>query len=53
MEDNKKKEKHRSRPASNAEPMDDQVEARIKSVPPIAGTNYYFDGLANIGGCPS
>ena len=52
MEDNKKKEKHRSRPASNAEPMDDQVEARIKSVAPIDGTNYYFDGLANIGWLP-
>ena len=32
--------------------MDDQVEARIKSVAPIDGTNYYFDGLANIGWLP-
>jgi hypothetical protein len=52
MEDNKKKGAHRSRPASNEEPMNDQVEARIKSVAPIDGTNYYFDGLATIGWLP-
>jgi hypothetical protein len=52
MDHNKKKNQHRSRPASNQEPMDREVQARIRSVAPIDGTNYYFDGLANIGWLP-
>lgn len=52
LDHNKRKNKHRSRPASDEEPTNRQVQARRDALTKIDGTDYYVNGLANIGWLP-
>ena len=49
---NKNRKKHRSRPASDHEPLTPEVSDRINRIKKIDNSNYYVDGLAHIGWLP-